>query len=130
MLMNKITKALLVAALSSLPLLAASPQTTVRMTAPFAFAAGDVVLPAGQYDVTTDAHTGVLSLRSTDGKLTRSLGAIPIDTYAKDVAPRLEFRKMGSMMSLEKVWMHDGSVELPAPSREAMQAPALADSDD
>lgn len=129
--MNKITKALLVAALCSLPLMAASSETAVKVTAPFSFVAGDVALPAGQYEISTDQLTGVVSLRSADGKITRSLGATTqIDTYGQNVEPRLEFRKMGSVMSLEKVWMHNAAVELPAPSSEGLRVPALTDSDD
>lgn len=128
--MNNISKALLVAALCSLPLLAAPSETAVRVTAPFAFVAGDVALPAGQYEIATDQLTGVVTLRSADGKITRSLGATPIDTYRTNVEPRLEFRKMGSVMSLERVWMNSAAVELPAPSVEGQQVPALTDSDD
>lgn len=129
--MNKIAQALLVATLCSLPLMAASSETAVKVTAPFAFVAGDVALPAGQYEISTDQLTGVVSLRSADGKITRSLGATThIDTYAQNVEPRLEFRKMGSVMSLEKVWMNDAAVELPALSQEGLQAPAPANTDD
>ncbi|MBI1357195.1 MAG: hypothetical protein GC160_22880 [Acidobacteria bacterium] len=117
--MNNLAKSLLIAALCSLPLLAAPSENAVRVYAPFAFVAGNVHMPAGSYEISADQMTGVVTLRNLDNEQQRAVAALPIDAYNRSVKPHVEFRKMGAVMSLDKVWMSDAAVELPAPGHES-----------
>lgn len=81
---------------------AAAPAQTVRAKVPFAFVAGDRVMPAGEYKVALDARTGLIALNPND-EVGAWVNAHWADWGAADQRGQLIFHKYGESYFLKRV---------------------------
>ena len=89
----------------------------LRFHVPFAFNAGNSVLPAGDYRVTIvnpSSDHSVLRITSSDGKSTM-IRTVDIEGWAAPKA-KLSFRHYGDRYFLAQVWMAGESTGLVAPT--------------
>lgn len=83
---------------------AAAP--SVRANIPFAFHAGDALLPAGEYIITVGGHPTLgytIVMQARDGCETYFVPFIPGETMYKDNSYRLTFTKYGDAYFMSKV---------------------------
>lgn len=89
----------------------------LRFNAPFAFNAGNTVLPAGEYQLTIvnpSSDHSVLRIMSSDGKFTTMIRTIDVEGWVSPKA-KLSFRHYGDHYFLAQVWMAGESTGLAAP---------------
>jgi hypothetical protein len=89
----------------------ASAQADLRyeVHVPFAFKAGTVDLPAGDYSVRRQA-TGVLILQNDETDETAVLAPAPLDTHAKSIRVKLVFLRGDAGAVLSEVRWFDGTM--------------------
>jgi hypothetical protein len=95
----------------------------LRFHVPFAFAAGNSVLPAGDYRVTIvnpSSDHSVLRITSSDGKSVM-IRAVDVEGWAAPKA-KLSFRHYGDRYFLAQVWMAGESTGLVAPTSKTEKA--------
>jgi hypothetical protein len=100
------TLAVLLAAIS------ASAQTSTRVRVPFAFAAAGQTLPAGDYRVSLNESTDLVSLRGPDRSSIFFL-TIP-DNRFQDERRVLRFRRYGNEWSLQEIALDGMTHRLPS----------------
>jgi hypothetical protein len=89
---TKLTRTLILAAVSLTGGAAAYAQDKVAADVPFAFRAAGVEFNAGAYNISQSGHTGVLMLlNEASGSTKLVTTAAPAD-YSKDATPKLVFR--------------------------------------
>ena len=97
-------------------------QRLMKVNIPFAFAAGDHSLPAGEYLVLTVTPERSIRIVSTDGKHSAIVNTLP--NYAKSPSEnsRLIFHRYGNEYFLAQVWTAGQNVARdPLSSRKAME---------
>jgi hypothetical protein len=78
---------------------------SLRATVPFDFKVGQTLLPAGRYDVSYDpAESGVLTVRSEDGRHTAVALTDGVSTGNSKKEGRLVFDRQGSGYTLSRVF--------------------------
>src|SRR5690242_1387690 len=90
----------------------------LRFHAPFAFNAGNDVLPAGDYRVTIvnpSSDHSVLRITSSDGKSSTMIRTIDVEGWATAKA-KLSFRRYADHYFLATVWMAGESTGLATPT--------------
>jgi hypothetical protein len=95
----------------------------LRFRVPFAFNAGNTVLPAGEYRVTIvnpSSDKSVLRIVSSDGKSTM-IRTLDIEGWASTKA-KVSFRHYGDHYFLAQVWMAGESTGLVAPTSKTEKA--------
>lgn len=93
----------------------------LRFDVPFAFNVGNVVLPAGAYDVrivNPSADRSVLQIRGVDGRMAMMVQTTDIVGWAT-AKGRLGFRHYGDRYFLAQVWMASESTGLAMPRSRA-----------
>jgi hypothetical protein len=115
------TLALLLAAIS------ASAQHITRVTVPFEFAAAGRILPPGDYRVTFNESSEVVTLRGPDLNST-ILMTSPGDRF-NDERNVLRFQRYGDQWSLRQVVFAGSARVLPAPKSKAREMANGATSD-
>jgi len=106
---------------------AAGLQGTLRVTVPFSFHAGQVVLPAGQYSIEQLSTPWTLLIR---GKTTSNLiyvRAIPAQKDQREPSSRLVFNKYGDHYFLAQIWSGGTRMgaQLPGSKREREMSTSL-----
>ena len=76
----------------------------INFLAPYAFAAGDQVLPAGEYIVRVPSVTGVLSISSKDGGQRAFVSTVPIEKLIPATKFKLIFHRYGTQYYLSEIW--------------------------
>ena len=73
--------------------------------APFAFAVGDRVLPAGEYIVrAASTPMMILSFTSADGKVSAFIRSIPVQKTETETRFRLVFHRYGVHYYISEIW--------------------------
>ena len=92
---------------------------------PFAFTAGEVTLPAGEYRVEKWTTSGItLRIQSTDGDAMAFVPAIAAETLERQKACKLIFNHYGNQYFLAQVWSAGSNLgrALPKSRKEKEQA--------
>jgi hypothetical protein len=93
----------------------AQSQAVLKVDVPFAFAAGNTILPAGTYSVSRASEGGLSGLRLSSFENKTSVFVIPtqFDNYSQgDV--RVSFTQSGDTQVLSRIETAEGTYELPA----------------
>jgi hypothetical protein len=123
---NSIFGKAMFAALGAASLLFVAPAgaqvSTMRMEIPFAFVAGDQVLPAGQYVVTVDQDFNrclFVNQSDTTAQMIRLLSATKSRPLGKTALGTLQFTRYGGQHFLSAVWRpgHEGGNQVVASKR-------------
>jgi hypothetical protein len=96
----------------------------LRFHIPFAFNAGNSVLPAGDYRVAIvnpSSDHSVLRITSSDGKSTTMIRTTDVEGWAASKA-KMSFRHYGDHYFLAQVWMAGESTGLVAPTSKSEKA--------
>jgi len=96
----------------------------LRFHIPFAFNAGNSVLPAGDYGVAIvnpSSDHSVLRITSSDGKSTTMIRTVDVEGWAAPKA-KMSFRHYGDRYFLAQVWMAGESTGLVAPTSKSEKA--------
>ena len=96
----------------------------LRFHIPFAFNAGNSVLPAGDYRmaiVNPSSDHSVLRITSSDGKSTTMIRTVDVEGWAAPKA-KMSFRHYGDRYFLAQVWMAGESTGLVAPTSKSEKA--------
>ena len=96
----------------------------LRFHVPFAFNAGNSVLPAGDYRVAIvnpSSDHSVLRITSSDGKSTTMIRTVDVEGWAAPKA-KMSFRHYGDRYFLAQVWMAGESTGLVAPTSKTEKA--------
>ena len=97
-------------------------QRLMKVNIPFAFSAGDVKLPAGQYLLYTISPGWGIRFATIDGKHNAFVNTLPNYPSNPSENSRLVFHKYGNEYFLEQVWTNgDELVRSPLPSKKAME---------
>ena len=82
----------------------AQPPVTVKV--PFAFQAGDKIMPAGEYRIQSASFSNeaVQVVGKSDGKSTAAVMTLPVERNGKAVSPRLVFHRYGNEYFLTEIW--------------------------
>jgi len=100
-------------------------QGPVLANIPFAFTAGDTVLPAGEYRVDkVEGGSSVLLIRCTEGKPAIMVPTLPAASHGPQDKTKLIFHRYGNRYFLAQVWSAGSSRgrELPKSAKEKEQA--------
>ena len=84
-------------------------QTQVKANVPFDFVVGDRYYPAGEYSLKTINDAGVMQITNTDLDASTHVGSNPCTTTSPSTKTVLQFRRMGNMYFLYRIWV-DGSL--------------------
>jgi len=123
---------ILVGLLASLAVVSASAQDhAAKATVPFGFYVGNTWMPAGTYQMTSQAeHPGIVSIRNA--QTNESLLSLTLPTDKQPGASRLEFKKYGDRYFLHQILCSSGGMNVQfarskkerlAETREANAAP-------
>jgi hypothetical protein len=83
----------------------AQETTRLKVDVPFSFQVGTSIMPAGQYDVSSNAATpALLTLRSSDSKSIASIVTIPAQTLHPRDKAMLVFNHYKGEYFLSEVW--------------------------
>ncbi|HYL15262.1 MAG TPA: hypothetical protein VEV41_19645 [Terriglobales bacterium] len=84
----------------------------LKATIPFAFTAGDITLPAGEYRVTALNDTGTLLVAGTKSGF---VSTHPVETTPASASTRLVFHQYGNHYFLYQIWVQGENLgrELP-----------------
>lgn len=84
-------------------------QQPVVVKVPFAFQAGDKIMPAGQYRIqpASLSSDAVQVVGKSDGKSTAVVITLPVERDGKAVSPRLVFHRYGNEYFLTEIWNGD-----------------------
>jgi hypothetical protein len=106
------TQLLAVAAALVFTALAPAPSQAqqVRASVPFAFRAGDTMMPAGEYQVERglSASKKVQRIQRTDSSTSAFVATNPVDTPDKNVEPKLIFHCYSDECFLSEIWTGEG----------------------
>ena len=120
----RITGILALAVLAAAQL--ARAQEALLVNIPFAFTAGKMTLPAGEYRIQKAADTSpTLLIRRTDGSAAGLVMSIAVDTNRRQAdQSKAVFHKYGERYFLAQVWTagHSRGRELPESAKEKEQA--------
>jgi hypothetical protein len=100
-------------------------QEPVLANIPFAFTAGSMALPAGEYRVEKMAiDSSMLLIRSTDGSAAKIVASNAAQANGPQVQSKLVFHRYGNRYFLSQVWVAGNSQgrELPKSAKEKEQA--------
>ena len=100
-------------------------QEPIAVTIPFAFTAGDKMLPAGEYRVEKAAQGSVsLLIRRTDGKESMFVSSFAASSNVPQTQSKLIFHRYGNQYYLSQVWVAGSSQgrELRESAKEKEQA--------
>lgn len=89
----------------------------LRVDVPFTFTAGNTLLPAGEYRVSTvnpSSDQSVLRITSLDGHSSVMIRTVNIERWSNAQA-RLTFRQRGEQYFLAEVWMASEATGLAVP---------------
>jgi hypothetical protein len=78
-----------------------------RAFIPFSFNVGSKNFPPGEYNVRSlnpQSDKTVLSIRSADGRMTKAILAIPVQTNSAHAKAKLVFNRYGDQYFLAQVW--------------------------
>jgi hypothetical protein len=92
---------------------AAQAQSThLKVTVPFEFTAGTVLLPAGEYEVKTVGPSGgpLLSIRSLNSEKGLYIGSNSCETLNPVADAKLVFHRYGQQYFLAEVWTQHSSL--------------------
>jgi hypothetical protein len=107
--------------LSSILVGQSQAQQVLIVSIPFAFAAGDKTLPAGEYQiqaVLSDSET-TQSLRQSDGSASTMVLTLKADPKGKEIEPKLIFNCYGHEYFLSQIWLGESrGRQLPKSRRE------------
>ncbi|MGA8409513.1 MAG: hypothetical protein WB680_20240 [Candidatus Acidiferrales bacterium] len=78
----------------------------IEVNVPFAFQAGDRMLPAGEYRIQrlTAESQGIELIRQYDGKASIVVMTLPLEPTDKMAAARLVFNRYGNEFFLSEIW--------------------------
>ena len=97
-------------------------QRLMTVNIPFAFAAGDHSLPAGEYLVLTVTPERSIRIVSTDGKHSAIVNTLPNYASSPSENSRMVFHRYGNEYFLAQVWTAGQNVARdPLSSRKAME---------
>src|SRR5258705_3503293 len=82
----------------------AQETTRLKVDVPFSFHVGNSTMPAGQYDVGSNAPLPILTLRSSDRKAVVNIVAIPAQTLNPRDKGMLVFNHYRGEYFLSQVW--------------------------
>jgi hypothetical protein len=82
----------------------AQETTRLKVDVPFSFQVGNSTMPAGQYDVRSDASAPILTLRSSDSKAVVNIVAIRAQTLNPHDKGMLVFNHYRGEYFLSEVW--------------------------
>ena len=84
-------------------------QDAVVVKVPFAFQAGDKLMPAGEYRIQPASFSSeaVQVVGKSDGKSTSVVITMPVERNGKAVSPRLVFHRYGNEYFLTEIWKGD-----------------------
>jgi hypothetical protein len=119
----RITMMLALAFLAATPIVRAQEPLLVNI--PFAFTAGSIALPAGEYRVEKLAlDSSMLLIRCTDGSAAKIVPSIAADANGTPTQSKLVFHRYGNRYFLSQVWVagHSQGRELPESAKEKEQA--------
>ncbi len=103
--MKTTIRALMLAAVAGVAFTGVANAETIKLQVPFQFVAGEAVVPAGEYLVTTKSDSfATIRIDRLDGVHVATLAAIPAYAAASETT-RVEFRKVGAAYVLSKVWV-------------------------
>jgi len=73
---------------------------------PFAFQAGDKMMPAGEYRIrrAISADETIQLIGQSDGVASAVVTTLPLERNGKAVSPRLVFRRYGNDYFLTEIW--------------------------
>jgi hypothetical protein len=80
-------------------------QTQVRANVPFDFVVGDRYYSAGEYSLKTISDAGVMRITNTDVEMSVNVGSNSCAMTSPSEKTVLEFRRMGDMYFLHRVWV-------------------------
>jgi hypothetical protein len=120
---SRITGMLALAFVAATPIVRAQEPLLVNI--PFAFTAGSVALPAGEYRVEKMAlDSSILLIRSTDGSAAKMVPTNAADANGTQTQSKLVFHRYGNRYFLSQVWVagHSRGREIPKSAKEKEQA--------
>jgi hypothetical protein len=100
-------------------------QEPVLVNIPFAFTAGRITLPAGEYRVEELAvGSAMLVIHRTDGSATKIVPSNVAEANARQTQSKLVFHRYGNRYFLSQVWVagYSRGRELPESAKEKEQA--------
>jgi len=80
-------------------------QTRVKANVPFDFVVGDRYYSAGEYSLKTINDGGVIQITNTDAEMSVNVGSNSCAKTYPSEKTVLEFRRMGDMYFLHRVWV-------------------------
>jgi hypothetical protein len=80
-------------------------QTQVKANVPFDFVVGERYYSAGQYSLKTINDAGVMRITNTDLEMNVNVGSNSCAMISPSEKTVLEFRRMGDMYFLHRVWV-------------------------
>jgi hypothetical protein len=100
-------------------------QEPLLVNIPFAFTAGNMALPAGEYRVENlNQNSGVLLIQRTDASVAKTALSIAAEVNAPQAQSKLVFHRYGNSYFLSEVWVagHARGREIPKSAKEKEQA--------
>jgi hypothetical protein len=78
----------------------------IEVNVPFAFQAGNRMLPAGEYRIQrlSAEMDGIQLIRESDGKASMVVTTLPLEPTDKTAPPRLVFYRYGNAYFLTQIW--------------------------
>ena len=80
-------------------------QTSVKANVPFDFVVGDHYYPAGEYSLKTINDAGVMQITNRDADARVLVGSLPCSTGLAADKTILQFRRMGNLYFLNRIWV-------------------------